>query len=331
MAVIVNGKKVAGLGQPGKDGAPGSPGPAGAPGEQGPPGKDGAQGPAGPAGPTGPQGPKGDPGEAGADGAQGPQGPEGPAGPTGPKGDPGQDGPAGPAGADGAPGKDATINGVNALTIQGGTRVKATQQGNTLTLDTPDAVTVPGSGKMVMGESLGDGPFVIEVTEDGEGGALTAEQVGYNNEGTGITATNVQDAVTELFTSVSEGKAAIAAAITDKGVETAADATFQTMAENVAAIPGKTKTIVTVTFSGYQCFFRFVYMDENEEIQVAQGVTTGSYNILAEYGMTIVKEANATGTYISGNCSSLELYRYDGSMPTTVNIVYDITGNFTVA
>lgn len=176
-------------GPAGADGAPGSPGPAGAPGEQGP---------AGPAGPTGPQGPKGDPGEAGADGAQGPQGPEGPAGPTGPKGDPGQDGPAGPAGADGAPGKDATINGVNALTIQGGTRVKATQQGTTLTLDTPDAVTVPGGGTMQMGESLGDGPYTIEVTEDGEGGELSAEQVGYSNTGSGLEATNVQEAIDEL-------------------------------------------------------------------------------------------------------------------------------------
>lgn len=185
-------------GPAGADGAPGSPGPAGAPGEQGPPGKDGAQGPAGPAGPTGPQGPKGDPGEAGADGAQGPQGPEGPAGPTGPKGDPGQDGPAGPAGADGAPGKDATINGVNALTIQGGTRVKAAQQGNTLTLDTPDAVTVSGGGTMQMGDSLGEGPYTIEVTEDGEGGDLSAEQVGYSNTGSGLEATNVQEAIDEL-------------------------------------------------------------------------------------------------------------------------------------
>ena len=178
-------------GPAGADGAPGSPGPAGAPGEQGP---------AGPAGPTGPQGPKGDPGEAGADGAQGPQGPqgpEGPAGPTGPKGDPGQDGPSGPAGADGAPGKDATINGVNALTIQGGTRVKATQQGNTLTLDTPDAVTVPGGGTMQMGESLGAGPYTIEVTED-EDSDLSAAQVGYNNEGSGLEATNVQEAIDEL-------------------------------------------------------------------------------------------------------------------------------------
>lgn len=39
-----------------------------------------------------------------------------------------------------------------------------------------------------------------------------------------------------LFQSVSNGKTAIAAAITDKGVETAADATFNTMAENIRAI-----------------------------------------------------------------------------------------------
>lgn len=39
-----------------------------------------------------------------------------------------------------------------------------------------------------------------------------------------------------LKTSVSEGKALVAAAVTDKGVSTAADATFQTIAENIAAI-----------------------------------------------------------------------------------------------
>lgn len=40
----------------------------------------------------------------------------------------------------------------------------------------------------------------------------------------------------QLFTSVSEGKSAVAAAITDKGVTTAADATFQQMADNINAI-----------------------------------------------------------------------------------------------
>lgn len=46
----------------------------------------------------------------------------------------------------------------------------------------------------------------------------------------------VQDDIDPLKTSVSEGKSLIAAAVTDKGVETAADATFQTIAENIESI-----------------------------------------------------------------------------------------------
>ena len=38
------------------------------------------------------------------------------------------------------------------------------------------------------------------------------------------------------FQSVSDGKALVASAITDKGVQTASDATFQTMAKNIAEI-----------------------------------------------------------------------------------------------
>ncbi len=61
-----------------------------------------------------------------------------------------------------------------------------------------NAVTVPGGGTMQMGESLGDGPYTIEVTEDGEGGDLSAAQVGYSNTGSGLEATNVQEAIDEL-------------------------------------------------------------------------------------------------------------------------------------
>lgn len=61
-----------------------------------------------------------------------------------------------------------------------------------------DAVTVSGGGTMQMGESLGEGPYTIEVTEDGEGGDLSAEQVGYSNTGSGLEATNVQGAIDEL-------------------------------------------------------------------------------------------------------------------------------------
>ena len=40
----------------------------------------------------------------------------------------------------------------------------------------------------------------------------------------------------EVFQSVSDGKSKIAAAITDKGINTAADATFNTMANNISKI-----------------------------------------------------------------------------------------------
>ena len=59
-------------------------------------------------------------------------------------------------------------------------------------------LSIPGGGTMQMGESLGAGPYTIEVTEDGEGGDLSAEQVGYSNTGSGLEATNVQEAIDEL-------------------------------------------------------------------------------------------------------------------------------------
>jgi len=42
--------------------------------------------------------------------------------------------------------------------------------------------------------------------------------------------------IDELFTSVSNGKSSVASAITDKGVTTASDATFATLASNISAI-----------------------------------------------------------------------------------------------
>ena len=47
---------------------------------------------------------------------------------------------------------------------------------------------------------------------------------------------NISNYIDPLKTSVSEGKSLIAAAVTDKGVQTAADATFQTIATNIRNI-----------------------------------------------------------------------------------------------
>lgn len=66
----------------------------------------------------------------------------------------------------------------------------------------------------------------------------TASNVAYNNSQTSsiITGNNVQQAIDQLFTSVSNGKSLIAGAITDKGVSTSANDTFQQMATNIESI-----------------------------------------------------------------------------------------------
>lgn len=77
----------------------------------------------------------------------------------------------------------------------------------------------------------------LSPSPDGSGGASTAIDIIYDNATSEITSTNVQDAIDEVFQYVSNGKSKIAAAITDKGITTAADATFQVMANNIAIIP----------------------------------------------------------------------------------------------
>lgn len=72
-----------------------------------------------------------------------------------------------------------------------------------------------------------------------------ASNVLYNNSQTSsvITGNTVQQAIDQLFTSVSNGKNLIASAITDKGVSTSGNDSFQTMANNILNI--NTPTIIT--------------------------------------------------------------------------------------
>lgn len=165
-------------------------------------------------------------------------------------------------------------------------------------------LSIPGGGTMQMGESLGAGPYTIEVTED-EDSDLSAAQVGYNNEGTGITATNVQDAVTELFTSVSEGKAAIAAAITDKGVATAADATFQQMAEKIGEIasespPENITTSLTFDLSKMTWNVRYRSLEDGEVVTKSGGNSPAELsNIKVLKGTPITVLVNRNGAFVN--------------------------------
>lgn len=66
----------------------------------------------------------------------------------------------------------------------------------------------------------------------------------YDNTTSGATATNVQDAIDEVFQSVSNGKTLIAAAITDKWVSTAASDSFSTMASNIESLEIATEDMI---------------------------------------------------------------------------------------
>lgn len=67
------------------------------------------------------------------------------------------------------------------------------------------AVTVPGSGTASMSETLGSGPYTIEFTEEADPQDISASEITYNNTESGMAATNVQDAITELSTAPKGG------------------------------------------------------------------------------------------------------------------------------
>lgn len=116
-----------------------------------------------------------------------------------------------------------------------------------------NAITVPGGGSAEMGETLGLGPYIIEFDEE-DNENLAALSIEYDNKTSNMTATNVQSAIDELFTDVSEGKTLIATAVTDKGVETAATDSFSTMADKIGQIttetPIETVDIIFKSLSG---------------------------------------------------------------------------------
>ena len=209
-------------GPQGEPGTPGAQGPAGADGQ---PGEDGgyytpsvdASGNLSWAGSKadmpavsgtnirGPQGP------AGADGAPGAQGP---AGQDGAPGVQGEQGPQGPAGADG---QDATINGVNALTLQTANGISSNQSGGTLTIKLPDGgdvgdvlkrtATSAEWGASPSGLPTGGTPgqMLYQGASGSEwGDKPDASSVDFTTGTTGLTSGNVQDAIEEVNDKVVE-------------------------------------------------------------------------------------------------------------------------------
>lgn len=151
----------------------------------------------------------------------------------------------------------------------------------------------------------------IEFTEEGEE-SITASNVSYSNTTSGMTSGNVQNAIDELFQSVSEGKSLMAAAVTDKGVETAATDSFATMAGNIGQISG----------GGTQL----------ESVSLSVNITYGLYSSLYYYSIVDgYTKVSYTASYDVTDCLKDSIVIFGTSADTDIEISgdYDVVPTFT--
>ena len=92
--------------------------------------------------------------------------------------------------------------------------------------------------------------------------------------------TTVEAAITNLKTSVSEGKSAVASAITNMGVSTASSATFSTMATNIGKISTDANAGVAQILNGYTAY---VGGKKITGTMANQGAKTSSLNCGGSY------------------------------------------------
>ena len=180
---------------------------------------------------------------------------------------------------------------------------------------------------MAYGAILGQTPQIPENPN------TVATNVSYNNSSTSsiITGDNVQEAIDQLFTSVSNGKTQIASAITDKGVSTSANDTFQQMAINIDNISNKeyfvtswdayygtqiktpfTKMTGTlkayggVWFNGLYCYIATgLYATDAEHIDKTDGDQNGYYSHPLNFSLIEKSDGiyiSISSTWKQGNC-----------------------------
>lgn len=153
----------------------------------------------------------------------------------------------------------------------------------------------------------------------------SAEMTSYNNDNTSsvITADNVQGAIDQLFTSVSNGKSQIASAITGMGVSTSANDSFAQMATNISNIEtGYDTSQVTATANTVRSGYKFV----NSSGQLITGTIPSKG--AQTYTPRTVSQTIAKGQYLSGN----QTIQGDGNLVAS-NIksgvsIFGVRGNF---
>ena len=128
----------------------------------------------------------------------------------------------------------------------------------------------------------------------------SAEMTSYNNDNTSsvITADNVQGAIDQLFTSVSNGKSQIASAITGMGVSTSANDSFAQMATNIGNIKtGPDWSEVQSPAGAAQILAPYQTYDSSNKLIKGTITSKGAQT----YTPKTVSQTIAKGQYLSGN------------------------------
>ena len=94
-----------------------------------------------------------------------------------------------------------------------------------------------------------DAKYVNETYVDNAIENISASNIPIQDTANNFTATNVEEALAELFQFVSNGKTLIASAITDMGIATSNTDSFEAMANNIRMISGSSGEITTHTIT----------------------------------------------------------------------------------
>ena len=169
-----------------------------------------------------------------------------------------------------------------------------------------------------------EGTLVPPYTNDADTlGGKTADQfAAADHNHSGVYATPEQ--LNEVKTSVAEGKALVAAAVSDKGVETAADATFETMATNITNIQTKEDLTEEITTQDdLIAQISTVLAEKSGETLPTLNNPAGAEHILSGYEAIGPGGVLLTGILEAQSSQNVEMFVYqasNGSQATTIDI-----------
>ena len=140
---------------------------------------------------------------------------------------------------------------------------------------------------------------------------------------------NANNEINNLKTSVSNGKSAVASAITDKGVSTSATASFNTMANNIRAIPTRSGKSIWVTVPSVAYSTTFSATKGGTTVYSTYIGAIGKAKIELP-GSDYVGTWTVTGTF-NGKTDSRQVYVSEDTNDYFVELVFiPISGNVAV-